>query len=270
VNLAVNSGSIGTGANTLTVTSTRTGNGIVLGTLTRTHAFSAGTPYAFEGPYTTLTFASGGTLPSSVTVFVDTTSPGANTYMQPINRYYVISQSGGSGYNYTLRLHYRNSEVVSPNMNSTLKIWQRTSTGPDVWARYGVTAADSTVNDWVEYSGITTVGTWSLSSTTVPNLVLNLTSSAVNPVPGDTVVYTIAYTNTGDGSATNTIVSASTPIHTTYVLNCVTVNSVSQTDASDSDGVSVTGGNITVNLATIVGTLAPAANGTITYKVVVN
>ena len=223
-----------------------------------------------EGPNTTLNFNSGGTLPTSVTVFVDTVSPGANTYMTPINRYYVISQSGGSGFTYTLRLHYRTSEVALPNVNSSLKIWQRTSTGPDVWARLGLTAADSTANYWVEYSGVTTVGTWSLSSTTVPNIVLTLAASAVNPVPRDTVTYTISYSNTGDGSATNTVVSASAPFHTTYVANSVTVNSVAKTDASDADGVSVSGGNITVNLATIVGIIAPAGNGTITYKVIIN
>jgi uncharacterized repeat protein (TIGR01451 family) len=117
---------------------------------------------------------------------------------------------------------------------------------------------------------MTTVGTWSLSSTTVPNIVLTLTESAINPAPGDIVTYTIAYSNTGDGSATNTVVSASTPIHTSYVANSVTVNSVPKTDAADADGVTVSSGNITVNLGTIVGTIAPGGNGTITYQVTIN
>ena len=271
VNVSMAAGSMGTGpSNILTITGNRTGNGIILGTVTRTRTFSAGTSYAFEGPYTTLNFNAGGTLPTSITVFVDTVSPGANTYMTPINRYYVISQTGGSGFTYALQLHYRNTEVSVPNVNSSLKIWQRTSTGPDVWARLGMTAADSTVNDWVQYTGVTTVGTWSMSSTTVPNIVLALAASAVNPAPGDTVIYTISYSNTGDGSATNTVVSASTPLHTTYVANSVTVNSVAKTDASDGDGVTVSSGSITVNLATIVGTIGPGGNGTITYKVIIN
>ena len=270
-NVSMATGSMGTGpSNTVTITGNRTGNGVILGTVTRTRTFTAGTSYAFEGPYTTLNFNAGGTLPTSITVFVDTVSPGANTYMTPINRYYVISQSGGSGFTYTMRLHYRSSEVALPNVNSSLKIWQRTSTGPDVWARFGATAADSTANYWVEYSGMTTVGTWSLSSTTVPNIVLTLTESAINPAPGDIVTYTIAYSNTGDGSATNTVVSASTPIHTSYVANSVTVNSVPKTDAADADGVTVSSGNITVNLGTIVGTIAPGGNGTITYQVTIN
>ena len=169
-----------------------------------------------------------------------------------------------------MQLHYRNSEVSLPNVNSSLKVWQRTSTGPDVWVRYGISSADSTVNDWVQYNGLTTVGTWSLSSTTVPNLTLTLTSNKVNPVPGDTVTYSIAYANTGDGSATNTVVSAGTPINTSYVANSVTVNGVSKTDANDGDGVTVTAGSITVNLSTIVGTIGPAGNGTIAYKVIIN
>ena len=168
-----------------------------------------------------------------------------------------------------MQLHYRSTEVVSPNVNSSLKIWQRTSTGPDVWARFGMTSADSTVNDWVQYTGVTTVGTWSLSSTTVPNIVLTLTASKTNPAPGDTVMYTIAYSNTGDGSATNTVVSASTPLHTSYVANSVTVNSVSEND-SGSPGISVSSGNITVNLGTIVGTISAGGNGAITYKVIIN
>jgi uncharacterized repeat protein (TIGR01451 family) len=271
VNVSMATGSMGTGpSNTVTITGNRTGNGVILGTVTRTRTFTAGTSYAFEGPYTTLNFNAGGTLPTSVTVFVDTVSPGANTYMTPISRYFVISQTGGSGFTYTMRLHYRSSEVALPNVNSSLKIWQRTSTGPDVWARFGATAADSTANYWVEYSGMTTVGTWSLSSTTVPNIVLTLTESAINPAPGDIVTYTIAYSNTGDGSATNTVVSASTPIHTSYVANSVTVNSVPKTDAADADGVTVSSGNITVNLGTIVGTIAPGGNGTITYQVTIN
>jgi uncharacterized repeat protein (TIGR01451 family) len=271
VNVSMATGSMGTGpSNTVTITGNRTGNGVILGTVIRTRTFTAGTSYAFEGPYTTLNFNAGGTLPTSITVFVDTVSPGANTYMTPINRYYVISQSGGSGFTYTMRLHYRSTEVALPNVNSSLKIWQRTSTGPDVWARFGETAADSTANYWVEYSGVTTVGTWSLSSTTVPNIALTLTESAVNPAPGDIVTYTIAYSNTGDGSATNTVVSASTPIHTSYVANSVTVNSVPKTDAADADGVTVSSGNITVNLGTIVGTIAPGGNGTITYQVTIN
>ena len=48
VNLAMTSGLMGTSSNAVTITSTRTGNGIILGTITRTHAFSAGTPYAFR------------------------------------------------------------------------------------------------------------------------------------------------------------------------------------------------------------------------------
>lgn len=268
-NAIMTSGKMLTGANSITITSSRTGNGIIIGTITRTHTFNAGTAYAFEGPNNTITFDAGGTLPTSITVFVDTTSPGTNTYMEPIDRYYTISQTGGSGFTYTLRLHYEDAEVVPPNFKSSLKLWERTSTSPDVWDRHGASAID-TVAFWVEKSGMTVVGTFSLSSRTVPNITLTLSSNVTNPVPGDTVTYTILYSNVGDGNATNTIVSASSPLHTTYVPNSVVVNSVAKTDASDSDGVTVSMGNITVNLGTIVGTLAPGASGSITYKVILN
>jgi len=268
-NVIMTSGKMITGANAITITSSRTGNGIIIGTITRTHTFNAGTAYAFEGPNNTITFDASGTLPTSVTVFVDTTSPGTNTYMEPIDRYYTISQTGGSGFTYTLRLHYEDSEVSPPNFKSSLKLWERTSVSPDVWDRHGASAID-TVAFWVEKSGMSVVGTFSLSSRTVPNVTLTLSSDVTNPTPGDTVTYTILYSNVGDGNATNTIVSASSPLHTTYVSNSVVVNSVAKTDAADSDGVTVSSGNITVNLSTIVGTLTPGANGTITYKVIIN
>jgi uncharacterized repeat protein (TIGR01451 family) len=251
----------------ITITSDRTGGGIITGVITRTHTFNAGTSYAFEGPNNTLTFATGGVLPSSVTVNVVLSSPGANTYMEPIARYYDISQSGGSGFSYTLRLHYEDSEVSSPNSETSppLKIWRRTSTGPVVWARKGATA-NSTVDNWVEVPGLTEVGTWSLSSRTVANMVLTLAQNKTNPPPGDQVTYTISYSNTGDGASANTVVTASAPTNTAYVAGNTQLNGITKTDAADGDEVTVTGSTISVNL----GTVASGASGTITYKVVIN
>src|SRR5262249_2518796 len=54
--VTMTSGRMLTGSNTLTITSTRSGNGIIIGTITRTHAFSDGISYAFEGPNNTINF----------------------------------------------------------------------------------------------------------------------------------------------------------------------------------------------------------------------
>jgi fibronectin-binding autotransporter adhesin len=265
--LAMTQGKMVAGSNGITITSDRTGNGIITGLITRTHTFAASTDYAFEGPYNTINFGSGGTRPSSVSVNVVLSSPGANTYMDPIDRYYDISQTGGSGYTYTLRLHYEDSEVSSPNSETSppLNLWRRTATGPDAWNREGATS-NSTTNNWVEVTGMTNVGVYSLSSRTVPNMTLILAQSVDHPSPGDPVTYTISYSNTGDGSSTTTVITASAPTHTNYVAGSTTINGSTKTDASDADEVTVSGGNISITL----GTVGAGVSGTVTYRVQIN
>ncbi len=265
--LTMTQGKVATGANVITVTTDRTGNGIVIGTVTRTHEFTSGMAYSFEGADNTITFESGETLPTSVTVTTALSSPGENTSMEPIDRYYVISQTGGSAFNYTLRLHYEDAEVGAPNSETVppLKIWRRTAIGPDVWTREGATSSN-TANNWVEQTGLTYTGAFSLSSRTIANMVLSLNQSATNPSPGDQVTYTVNYSNDGDGSSTSTLVTAAAPSNTSYVASSTQVNSVSKTDAADADEVTVSGSTISVNL----GTVTVGSSGTITYRVIVN
>ncbi len=266
--LTMTQGKISTGSNVVTITSDRTGNGIIIGTITRTHEFNANTAYAFEGPHNTITFSENtGTLPTSVTVTTTVASPGANNSMEPIDRSYQISQTGGAGFGYALRLHYEDGEVSSPNSetNPPLKVWRRTSVGPDVWIREG-SSSNNTTDNWVEQTGLTDVGTYSLSSRTIADMVLVLDADAENPSPGVQVTYSLTYTNNGDGNSTNTSFTASIPTNTSYVAGTTTVNGVSKTDANDADEVTVSGSTITINL----GTIAMGASGTIAYRVVVN
>jgi uncharacterized repeat protein (TIGR01451 family) len=192
-------------------------------------------------------------------------SPGATVSMDTIGRYYTISQTGGTGFSYGLRLHYEDNEIGSPNSESTLKLWRRASTSPDTWTRYGATSGSS-IDNWVESTGITTMGTWSLSSRMVANMTLALLQNGSSPAAGDIVTYTINYQNAGDGSAANTVVNASAPANTTYVPNSVKINDVTKTDADDGDEVTVSGSSITVNLSTV----SASASGTITYSVRIN
>jgi uncharacterized repeat protein (TIGR01451 family) len=187
--------------------------------------------------------------------------------MEPIDRYYAISQTGGTGFSYTLRLHYEDSEVSAPNSETSppLKMWRRTSTGPDVWTREGSTSSNTT-NNWVEHTGLTNVGTFSLSSRTVADMVLTLSQNATNPIPGQQVTYTLDYANNGDGTSTNTVVTASAPTNTSYVAGQTRLNGVLKTDAADADEVTVSGSTITINL----GTVSIGGSGAITYRVVVN
>jgi uncharacterized repeat protein (TIGR01451 family) len=150
-------------------------------------------------------------------------------------------------------------------MSPALNIWRRTATGPDVWTREGATS-NNTTNNWVEKMGLTNVGTFSLSSRTVADVVLTLSQNATNPTPGDQVTYTLDYANGGDGASTNTVVTAAAPTNTTYVAGTTRLNGVLKTDAADADEVTVSGSTITIN----VGTVNAGGSGQITYRVVVN
>jgi uncharacterized repeat protein (TIGR01451 family) len=97
-------------------------------------------------------------------------------------------------------------------------------------------------------------------------MTLTLSQSTDNPSPGDQVTYTLVYNNTGDGSSTNTVITASAPVNTTYVVGSTTLNAVVKTDASDADEVTVSGGNISISL----GTVGAGISGTVTYKVQIN
>jgi len=79
--------------------------------------------------------------------------------------------------------------------------------------------------------------------------------------PGETIRYTITYTNGGNANATNVVLTDTIPAAVDYVANSVRVNEVAKTDAADGDSVTVASGVITINL----GTIAAAAGGTITF-----
>ena len=259
-------GTLFTGPNSVTVTVDRTGNGIIVGTITRTHAFAAGMAYAFESPFSTLTFAGGGTLPGSVTMTVVLTAPATNASMEPIARYYDISQTGGSGFTCALRLHYEDTEVASPNSETSppLQLWRRIATGPDVWENRGAGGSNASDN-WVEVSGQTDLGRWTLSSRTLPAVVLTLAQSESSPSPGQVVTYTITYTSGNGGAATAVLITAPVPPNTTYLVGNTMVNGVLKTDQGGDDEVTVTGSAIAVSL----GTLPPGTTGTITFSVTI-
>jgi post-segregation antitoxin (ccd killing protein) len=268
VTLSMIKGMLLTGVSTVTITGSRNGNGVIIGTITRTHLFSADTPYAFESPFNTVNFFNAGTLPSSVTVQVVLDSAViVNTAMNPINRYYVVSQTGGSGTQYRLQLHYNDSELGSANSETTppLKLWREDG---GTWIRLG-SSANNTVENWVRYDTVMNFGTFSLSSRTVTNVMLQLSANATHPAPGDEVEYTVAYSNDGDGPATNFVVVAPIPMNTTYVVNSITVNGTPTADGSP--GIVVAPAALTINLSTVLGgAVAPNSSGFFKYKVTIN
>ena len=155
-------GKILTGTNSITITSTRTGNGIILGTITRTHLFMPVTSYAFEGPNNTINFLTAVGV-SSVTVTV--TSAGITDFPNnaSVNREYNIAVTGTS-YNATLRLHYEDAEL-NGNNESNMGLWNY----PSAWTAAGKSANDA-VNNYVELSGISNlVSRWTCSE--IPGVV---------------------------------------------------------------------------------------------------
>jgi uncharacterized repeat protein (TIGR01451 family) len=109
------------------------------------------------------------------------------------------------------------------------------------------------------------IGAVSLKPIPYPNLSLAIVQDQANPPPGNTVTYTITYTNNGNGPAANSLIAFSAPPNTSFVTDGVVVNGTGKTDAADSDEVTRVGSNITVNLGSVPG----GASGTITYRVLI-
>jgi hypothetical protein len=151
------SGTMYTGPNTLTITTTRTGNGIIIGTIQRTHAFTTGVAYAFEGPVNTITFASLSGI-TSVTVNVSENTPGDFPFGGSITRVYNVTVPTGT-YNATLRLHYEDAEL-NGNNEASMGLWHYSGT---IWGATGKTGNDASLN-YVEQSGLTNItNRWTLS-----------------------------------------------------------------------------------------------------------
>lgn len=150
-------GIIQTGAYTLTITNTRTGNGTIWGNIQRNHAFTTGIPYAFEGPDNTITFSSVSSV-NSITVSATAGSFGDFPFGGSINRGYSILVPSGT-YDATLRLHYTDDEL-NGNNESAMTLWNYNGS---LWSSAGK-AANSITSNYVEQSGLTNItNRWTLS-----------------------------------------------------------------------------------------------------------
>src|SRR6266540_1467025 len=156
-NLRMTSGTLLTGPNSVTITSNRFDNGIILGTIARIHPFLPNTSYAFEGPNNTITFSSLVQV-SSVTVTVTRSSIADFPFGGSVNRQFVIGLEASGPYAATLRLHYEDSDL-NGNNESNMQLWRYGA----LWSAAGKTAND-TANNWVEQDAVTDLsGRWTLS-----------------------------------------------------------------------------------------------------------
>lgn len=153
-------GNILTGSNTITITNTRTGNGIIMGTIQRTQVFATGVAYAFEGPDNTITFSSV-TAVGSITVSVVQGTISDFPFGASVSRLYTIAVPAGT-YTATLRLHYDDDEL-NGNNESTMVLWRYNGSS---WSTIGKTA-NSTSSNYLEQSGVTNLNDrWTFSGAT--------------------------------------------------------------------------------------------------------
>ena len=233
-----------TGANTITITTTRTGNGIILGTITRTHAFSTGISYAFEGPYNTINFSSAvGVTSITVTIIPGNVADFPNN--ASINREYDITVTATS-YNATLRLHYEDAEL-NGNSETAMGIWKN----PASWTSIGKTASDNT-NNYIEQSGLTNIASrWTCSE--IPGVVSwnGSVSTAWNTAANWTNVSGTASTPPGPTDVVQIGVSTFTnqpTISTAVSIKSITFGSVKAATLTIGSGGSLTtSGNINGN-----------------------
>lgn len=160
LNLDMVSGKMTTNSNAVTITATRTGDGIILGTIVRTHSFNENIDYAFEGPNNILNFSSITGAINSITVEV-TTGPNLSfPSAASIGRTYQITVDGSATYISQMRLHYEQSEI-NGNVENAMTIWEENGSG--TWINQNKTANDETDN-WVDLENVAELNKkWTIS-----------------------------------------------------------------------------------------------------------
>jgi hypothetical protein len=150
-NLTMTAGNMQTGSSTITITGTRSGNGIIIGTITHAHAFVSGTPYYFEGPQNAITFTTPSASLNSVTVQVITgTVANIDPATQSVNREYRITIPAGTYTAAKFRYHYEDNELNA--FSEPFLALYKYNSGIQ-WDSVGYTLR-STTSNYVELSGM--------------------------------------------------------------------------------------------------------------------
>jgi hypothetical protein len=143
-----------------------------VGNIRRTNlAACPGAAIAYGNAFTTVLFTSG-TMPDEITFNIALSAPAG--LANAVNRTYLITPSGGSGYTATLRLHYLDSEL-NGNSEGMLQLWRNNGS---TWNAQGPGFIDLTQN-WIQSAGITEFSPWTIAGP--PNAPPVLSDIAVNP-----------------------------------------------------------------------------------------
>ncbi len=154
--LALTSNDLNTGGFTLTQpnTTASTGAGDVVGTVQRTGGPFGLISLTFGNPNNIITFTGAGTRPTTMTAVLAKTAPA--TYAAAVQRNYTLSQSGGSLFTATVRLHYLDSELNGNTPETALGL-RRLRTADSHWVAAppppGVPTRDGAAN-WIEATGV--------------------------------------------------------------------------------------------------------------------
>jgi subtilisin-like proprotein convertase family protein len=164
--LALTSSDLDTGAFTLTQPNTTASTGVsdVVGTVTRSGGpFAPAVPLTFGHPDNRITFnGATGTKPSTVTVTMAKAAPA--TYAAAVQRNYTISQTGGSGFTSTLRLHYLDSELNGNSETPDVNFNLRKGPSPS-WGAVVPTARDTAgASNWLENNAVTSFSQWTFAT----------------------------------------------------------------------------------------------------------
>ena len=155
--LNMTTGNMLTGSNTVNITTTRTGPGIILGNIKRTHSFSTGVDYAFEGPDNFVNFAVATGI-TSITMAVTKGTISDFPFGGSISRLYNITVPTGT-YIATLRLHYEDDEL-NGNVEGTMTQWKYNGSS---WNSVGKSGNNSTSN-YIELNALTDIANrWTIS-----------------------------------------------------------------------------------------------------------
>ena len=87
--------------------------------------------------------------------------------------------------------------------------------------------------------------------------------------PGATLTYTTTYTNTGNATVQNLVITDAIPSNTTYVAGSMTLNGAALTDAAGDDTGTLIGGS-KGSVQCSVGTVASGVSGTVAFQVTID
>ncbi len=159
-------GNISTGTNTLTHAGPCSGNGDVVGTVSRSDQGTSAR--CFGNTNNQITFAAGvGTPSGNVTVKLTKSTPGGFTG-SAVGRYYTITSNTWTGTGTTLRLRYLTSELAG--ITESLLVLYKFPTGGTKYVEQGGTV--NTGSDYVQLTGVSSFSDWAFAASGTPTSII--------------------------------------------------------------------------------------------------